>query len=672
MLREVALQDLDKILRWRNSPDVRQVMFTDHIITKDEHLSWWERVKKDNSRENLVYVWKGEDVGVVNFYDIDNSTGEYYWGFYLSDALNSQLTRMQIWQALEKEAIEYAFNDLNCKRLFCETFRFNQPVNEMHKRFGFKVVAIEKKSKGDKLEEVIIADLTPEIYYKKSSSSLATSSSQVVHVKSELANSTMVFTRLSKRCVFLGSANLGFFTETFRNKASDYGFEVVCTDIPYGQYMVQMSDAESEIRRNSHDYVVFIERIEDFVPVNDVLSDDVLPVLQKRWIEYLSFIRNARNKLSGTFLIANSTYINTWLSSLDPAASENKVIFQCIDKMNSQLSVLCEEMSDSYIIDLASLTQKVGRDVAHPGKYWYMARAPFSEYFNNALSQHLLGIILALEAKTARVIALDLDNTLWKGVIGDDGIEGIQVGGDYPGNAFKTIQNIFKSFQKRGIALALCSKNTEKIAFEVFEKHPDMVLDKDDLAAWRVNWLPKPDNLRDLSAELDLGLASFCFIDDNPLEREEVRASLPEVYVPEMPDEISEWPEYILNLPELAYISLTDEDRKKAEQYKVRSEIKRGERQSESREDFLKTLEMKLSVERLSERNQQRVLQLIKKTNQYNVTTRRHTEADIKSLLKQGECFAVRLKDRLGSDEIIGVLIVVYEYGNARIDTTLM
>ena len=210
------------------------------------------------------------------------------------------------------------------------------------------------------------------------------------------------------------------------------------------------------------------------------------------------------------------------------------------------------------------------------------------------------------------------------------------------------------------------------IAFEVFEKHPDMVLDKDDLAAWRVNWLPKPDNLRDLSAELDLGLASFCFIDDNPLEREEVRASLPEVYVPEMPDEISEWPEYILNLPELAYISLTDEDRKKAEQYKVRSEIKRGERQSESREDFLKTLEMKLSVERLSERNQQRVLQLIKKTNQYNVTTRRHTEADIKSLLKQGECFAVRLKDRLGSDEIIGVLIVVYEYGNARIDTLLL
>ncbi|MDH5471995.1 MAG: UDP-4-amino-4,6-dideoxy-N-acetyl-beta-L-altrosamine N-acetyltransferase [Gammaproteobacteria bacterium] len=666
MLREICAQDLDDILRWRNSSEVRQVMFTDHVISENEHLAWWDAIKKDHTRKCLICSLDGVDVGIVNYFDIDNNA-RCHWGFYLSSDLGNQLMRMKAWQSLEKDAIEYAFEILRCDRLICESFRFNRPVIEMHKRFGFEEVAIETKEKNGAPEEVVITELTSDKYYQKFDSHRAS----LVKTLSD-AGQRNEYRRLSRNCVILGSSNLDFFSNAFSQHAAEYKINLSFAEVPYGQYMIQISDPESQLCKVSHDYVVFIERLDDFINTDDVLSEKILVNLQHRWIDYLELIRRARGQLKGVFLIANPVSINSWICSANPAVNENKIIYEHIEKMNLQLMDLCDEIDDAHIIDISSLASKVGHDVANPGKYWYMARAPFSIQFSNSLSQHILGMMLALEGKTARVIALDLDNTLWKGVIGDDGISGIALGGDYPGNVYKIIQKVLKSFRERGIALVLCSKNTEEIAFEVFEKHPDMVINKDDLTSWRVNWLPKPQNIRDLSVELDLGLASFCFIDDNPLEREEMRMSVPEIFVPEMPADISDWPEYILNLPELVDLGLTDEDRKRVDQYKIRSEIKRGEAQAGSRDEFLKSLDMQMHIEPITQNSQQRIMQLIKKTNQFNVTTRRYSEVDLKNILDHGECFSVRLKDKFGSDEIVGVLILVYEDNKVRIDTLLL
>jgi len=659
MLKEVSIQDLDDMRRWRNSPEVRQVMFTDHQITKEEHLAWWDRVEFDITKKQLLFLWEGKGAGVVNIFDINQEKKECHWGFYLSSDIADPLQRMKIWQLLEKEAIEYVFDDLGCDRLICESFEFNQPVIEMHKRFGFIEVSKEAHDKAGKAENVIVTELTKQRYheyYKESNSKL----------------NEINFSRLSIKIAFMGSSNLDFISSVFRDKATAYNIHCESTDVPFGQYMMLVNDPESSIRKQPHDYFVFIERIEDFIKTNDTLTENILDDVQKRWTEYLNFIRNSRSQLTGVYLVGNPVSMTDWISSIDPNVEENVKINVVLDNMNQQLADLCAELPDTHIIDLSRLIRKVGNERAQPGKYWYMARAPFSAHFNECLSQNLVGMILSLEGKTARVIALDLDNTLWKGVIGDDGLEGIEVGGDYPGNVYQSIQSVFKVFRDRGIALVLCSKNTEEIAFEVFDKHPAMLLKKEDLTAWRINWVPKPENIRALSEELDLGLSSFCFIDDNPLEREEVSLSLPEVFVPELPKEISDWPDYIANLPELSDIGLTDEDRKRVDQYNIRTEIKRYETQSESRENFLLTLEMKVKMEPFSFENQQRILQLIKKTNQFNATTRRYSEIELKTLIKQGECFAVRLKDRLGSDEIIGVLIIVFENSSARIDTLLL
>ena len=182
------------------------------------------------------------------------------------------------------------------------------------------------------------------------------------------------------------------------------------------------------------------------------------------------------------------------------------------------------------------------------------------------------------------------------------------------------IQKIFEDLSKQGFVLAICSKNIEEVALEVFKKHPEMVLKEQSFVYKLINWLPKPENIKLIAKELDIGLSNICFIDDNPAEREEVRLTLPNVYVPELPAEISDWPEFIKQLPELSTIKLTDEDRKKTEQYNIRHQIKESQLTATSRDDFLYGLNMKLSFELLNKINKQRIIQLIAKTNQFNTT----------------------------------------------------
>ncbi len=631
MLREITTQDLDKILCWRNSPGVRQNMFTDHLITADEHLNWWHKSSNDSSRKNMMFVRNGIDEGVVNFFDINNKKKTCHWGFYLSSELKDIQSKIQTWQLLEKEVIDYAFSELHCQQLFCETFRFNKPVLDMHKRFGFVEVATELRQKGDIKEQVVITTLTQ--------------------------NPTK-FTRFKTCCLLIGSANLDFIKSSLKQCASHYSIELEQTDIPYGQYQIIVNDPNNPLYSIKHNFVIFLERIEDFLPVNEVLTVTLLNDLISRWTDYLNFIRLCRDTLSGVFLIANAANVSQWMSGNDPDNDENNKITLIIKKMQKQLSNLCLEISDAYILDLAALIQEVGRQSAHPEKYWYLARAPFSSLFNDRLSEKIIATMMAIEAQNARVIILDLDNTLWSGVIGDDGLNGIKVDGDYPGNVYQNIQKIMLAFQQRGFLLTLCSKNNEDIALDVFKNHPGMLISLDDVTTWRINWQSKSENLIALSEELGLALSSFCFIDDNPIEREEIRARLPEVFVPELPNEISEWPEFIKNLPELADISINEEDKQRTQQYKVRKEVNKKHLTEQSRTDYLKTLEMKLSFELYNETNQQRIIQLINKTNQFNATTKRYKQQELELFNRNGQCYAIRLKDRFASNEIIGVLMI--------------
>jgi UDP-4-amino-4,6-dideoxy-N-acetyl-beta-L-altrosamine N-acetyltransferase len=630
MLRELTTYDIDKVLHWRNAAEVRKNMFTDHVITADEHLSWWQKLNNDPSRKSLIFVRNGVDEGVVNFFDIDNIDHSCHWGFYLSSQLKDIQTNIQAWQLLEQEAIDYAFSELNCQQLLCETFRFNQPVLDMHKRFGFIEIATELRLKGDHKEEVVITELT---------------------------NNSNSYTRFMSRCLLLGSANLDFIKSSLKQCASNYSIELQLTDIPFGQHQILINDRQSSLYSIKHDFVIFLERIEDLLTVNEVLSVTILDDLFVRWLDYLDYIKQCRNNLSGTFFIANPASVSHWISGFDPNNDENKKIISTLEKMFQKLQLLCQKISDVYILDLNGLIHEVGAKHSHPEKYWYLARAPFSSVLNDRLSEKIISMMMAIRAQNARVIVLDLDNTLWSGVLGEEGLNGVVVDGDYPGNVYQSIQKIMLSFKRRGFLLALCSKNNEKTALEMFKKHPSMILSLNDIAAWRINWQSKSDNLIELSDELGLALSSFCFIDDNPLEREEVRSKLPEIFVPELPIEVSEWPEFIKKLPELANISINVEDRQRTEQYKIRKEVNNKKITEQSRIKFLKKLEIKVSCELYNKFNQQRIIQLINKTNQFNATTRRYNQKALDLFVETGKCYGIRMDDRLGSTEIIGVLM---------------
>ncbi|MBQ3881213.1 MAG: HAD-IIIC family phosphatase, partial [Bacteroidales bacterium] len=277
----------------------------------------------------------------------------------------------------------------------------------------------------------------------------------------------------------------------------------------------------------------------------------------------------------------------------------------------------------------------------------------------------------SIALKRKKCLVLDLDNTLWGGVLGEDGISGIKIGGDYPGKAFHFFQESLLELSKSGVILAVCSKNNEEDVFEAWEKNPFMVLRKEHFSAMRINWTDKATNLREIASELNIGLDSFVFVDDNPTERELIRQMLPMVSVPEFPSQPYELPEFYLRLVKdyFKVYSVTAEDRKKTEQYKANAARAHARRSFTDFKDFLRSLEMKVTVEAANEFNIPRIAQMTQKTNQFNLTTRRYTDADVRTFLEKGwKIWCISVADRFGDNGITGAVF----FDGRRIDTLLL
>jgi FkbH-like protein len=293
------------------------------------------------------------------------------------------------------------------------------------------------------------------------------------------------------------------------------------------------------------------------------------------------------------------------------------------------------------------------------------------------LAEAQMAHIRAVLGLTRKVLVTDLDNTLWKGVIGEDGLDGIGIGAGSPaGEAHQQLQAYLLDLKKRGILLAVCSKNNPDDARLPFEQHPNMLLRMGDFAAFRANWDDKVTNLQAIARDLSLGLDSFVFLDDNPLEREWVRSQLPQVAVVELGPSVFQ---YVRDLDRARYfhaLSLSAEDLKRAEQYRTEAQRDTLRASATSLEEFLSQLQLEASVEPVTEKNLARVTQLVNKTNQFNVTTRRYTEAQVRARAEDPRCWAAafHMSDRMGSYGLIGVLICVpgAESREWEIDTWLM
>ena len=263
---------------------------------------------------------------------------------------------------------------------------------------------------------------------------------------------------------------------------------------------------------------------------------------------------------------------------------------------------------------------------------------------------------------------MDLDNTLWGGVVGEDGIHGIKIGEDYPGNIFKDFQKKIKLLKDRGIALAICSKNDLNIVNEVFEKNNNMVLKKEDFVYIYANWNPKAENINEIAKKIGLGLKNILFVDDNPVEREQVKKFLPDVNVLELSKDPIDYIDNLLDSPLLEIHKLTDTDKKRVESYMNKVKIDNIKTSFTNKEDFYKQLDLEIYIHNLSNENKDRCVQLINKTNQFNATTLRLTEHD----LSKYKIYVLGAKDKYNDYENMGILITTEKDNSIIIENYLM
>ena len=328
-----------------------------------------------------------------------------------------------------------------------------------------------------------------------------------------------------------------------------------------------------------------------------------------------------------------------------------------------------------HICDLEFLAHRHGGIQARDERSWFESKQPCSPALLVDFAREAAHLIGSLRRAPKKVLALDLDNTLWGGVVADDGLEGIELGDTSPrGEAFKAFQKYIASLQQRGVLLAVCSKNDHARAAEVFEKHPEMVLRMDDIVSFKANWEPKSDNIRQMAAELNLGLDSFVFVDDNPAEIEIVRQFAPEVTTILLGPDPSDYVAQLQDCRLFELRSITAEDAERTSQYLSETKRKALSATITDMGSYLESLEMEAIITEFTPVDAPRLAQLINKSNQFNLTTRRRTEADILALISDPACvvFSVRLKDRFGDHGLISIVIGRVAGSTMEIDTWLM
>jgi FkbH-like protein len=337
---------------------------------------------------------------------------------------------------------------------------------------------------------------------------------------------------------------------------------------------------------------------------------------------------------------------------------------------------LTQQYPNLYLCDIASLQNKYGRDWMFDSSVYVSTEMVLSLDALPHVASRTMDIVCSIEGKFKKCLILDLDNTVWGGVVGDDGWEGIQVGhGLGIGKAFTEFQQWVRKLKNRGVIIAVCSKNDEDKAKEPFEKNPEMVLKLEDIAVFVANWENKADNIRTIQQILNIGFDSMVFLDDNPFERNMVRQNIPGICVPELPEDPGDYLEYLysLNLFETASYSSGDKDRTR--QYQIEAKRVQAAQHFTNEADFLKSLEMVSVVEGFTAFNTPRVAQLSQRSNQFNLRTVRYTEADIKALAVDPNVIdlSFTLEDKYGDNGLIAVVIMKpQDKGTLFVDTWFM
>ncbi|MEY2160816.1 MULTISPECIES: HAD-IIIC family phosphatase [unclassified Rhodanobacter] len=347
-----------------------------------------------------------------------------------------------------------------------------------------------------------------------------------------------------------------------------------------------------------------------------------------------------------------------------------------IAALNSELRAIATAASGRIILcDWERYARLLGEQGTYDYRFWYSSRAPFAASFLKLYAEDIARTARVLSGRIRKCLVLDCDNTLWGGIVGEDGLGGIRLSTDtVPGRYFHEFQRSVLDLAERGVILALSSKNNEADVMEVLNSHPDCLIRRDHLASWRISWAPKHESLVELADELGINLDSMVFVDDNPAECELVRQALPQVAVIQVPDRLEQLPSLLFRNDLFGTLTITETDRRRAESYRVQRERRDLQRTVKNPKDYLASLGTRVVLRLAGERDVARVVQLLQRTNQFNLTTRRHDESIVRELLTSPSALLLvcDVSDRFGSMGLTGVLLALRKGNVAEIDSLLL
>jgi FkbH-like protein len=402
------------------------------------------------------------------------------------------------------------------------------------------------------------------------------------------------------------------------------------------------------------------------VPIkNDLftLKDEILSYIS--WIDYL--IDNIDNQ---SYLILCKLKVNYQIEFYHSDLS----ISEAISKVNLKIDDVSLINHNVVVFNIENILVNLKYPIID-WKFFYVSQMYFNPKNFSIIGDRISDFIRSLIIPRRKCIVLDMDNTLWGGILGEDGIEGIKLGNSYPGSAFLDFQQLIVESTKYGIIVAIISKNNLADVKELWENHHSLILKPEYISAYKINWLPKAENIVELASDLNIGLDSLVFIDDNPVERGLMRAAHPQVMVPEFPSQPYELRTFFMDIYNKYFIryKLTNEDANKTQQYKERSERESARYSFIDETAYLKNLQMKLKVQIADNQSLLRISQMTQKTNQFNLTTKRYSELEIKGFVETGSLvFTLSVSDKYGDSGVTGLAIINRMGDNATIDTYLL
>ncbi len=478
-----------------------------------------------------------------------------------------------------------------------------------------------------------------------------------------------------RRLALLGDSATQFLAKAIKAYGYEEGINFEIFEGPFDQQNQQILDPNSELYDFDPEYVVLYVSSEKLWDRFTVLESNARPQFADRLISEIqdwwqTIERDSNAKIIQLNIIETSDAVFGHFATKIPGSFRYQ-----IKKLNLGLMELAQHERRVFIADVSGLSNEGGQARTHDPRLYAFAKVAFALDFLPIVAKAIVDITKAMSGRLRKCLILDLDNTIWGGVIGDDGIENIQIGDLGMGHAFDRLQKWAKELKNRGIILAVCSKNEENTAKRPFQEHPEMTLRLEDIAVFVANWENKSDNIRHIQKVLNIGFDSMVFLDDNPFERNLVRSVLPEVAVPELPEDPSLYVSHVcaLNLFETA--SLSEEDSQRTMQY--RAEVARSEFQHSftSIDGYLSSLGMYSSVKAFDAFSIPRIAQLTQRSNQFNLRTIRYTEADINRIRESSDFITMsfHLKDKFGDYGLIGLVILEKLTGaRAFIDTWIM